>query len=185
MGDLVDPKATGNKPDWNELYRPLNDLMRKREPVGKQALYEIADAERRGDFKHLKTSYEFHRVTDIWQWRRQLWAHCIPIFERPESKWPLYARTVAKVVALENPTQAGMTEEIPDAWRQDLLRIWTFKTTMLLIAGLIEGKFTVSPVAVLESIARFVDEQAPAHLKEALRSIVSDPRMVSLLPAIE
>lgn len=192
MGDLpYDPKWPGGKPDWDEEYELLIDVMRKGSPLWKEAFYEIVKADQRGEFAHLRT---FHKQTQrelgIWVWRWALWeVHCRPIFDRPKSKdWPLYAQTVAKAVATDMSKElvaVQRIEGIPDAWRQDYPRMWTFKTTVLLIAGLIEGWFRVSPVEVLASITRFVDEQTPVHLKGALQPLVATLSMESLFAVSE
>ena len=175
-----DPKWPDNKPSWDEEYAAALPKIRDRNSPWHHAFSEIMTADEKGEFNHLRSFYKQNqRESGLWVWRGALWElHCKPIFNQDSQDWPAYAKAVFKAAKetfqLATPGDVGRTEGIPEEWRSTPLRVWSFKATVLHIAGLIEGEFRLTPKELLEFIKSFVDEKAPTDLKSTLLPLVGD-----------
>lgn len=168
--DQWDPKYPKDRPLWADLYLLARAAIHDRGSRWCAAFAAIVEADKAGTFKTLR--YIYSVTHDLFVWRSILWELCLPTFQGDDwTTWPAYARAVREAVPEEWLKTSGHLQAIPASWyrKEEWRRLWTFKSTTLLVAGLIEGH--LSPVAPtpVEAV-RFGDESLEGDLREFVNS---------------
>jgi hypothetical protein len=168
MPDQWDPKWPTNKSDWNTLYDEARPQIQEPSSAWHGAFAAIVAADGQGEFQYLRSFYsQSYLEAGVWVWRSALWElFCKPMFEEPQDQWPAYARLVYEAVPALWMDEDGQEEGIPESWLEGAARkkVWAFKATTLLIAGLVEEKLGSAPAATAKVAKAFV----PANAQEPL-----------------
>jgi hypothetical protein len=154
MPDQWDPKypVQNEKDQWEEQYEKAKRDLKDPSLGWKPVFQGIIDVE--GTLRHLKRFRieTWRKHNNDWVWRWGLWdLHCLPFFDAPKDPVPDYVQAAIAAVPKLWLDEVGGTPGLPDSWKPDgpgkedrWQTAWAFKATVVLIAGLIEGKIPKS-----------------------------------------
>lgn len=170
MADQWDPKYPRDRGViWSKVYLLARAEIYRDGSLWRAAFAAIVEADKAGTFETLKY---IHSVTsDQRIWRLILWEQFTAIFQPDDWKtWPAYAQTVREAVPEGWLEISGNLEGIPTHWHgeEERTRLWAFKATTLLVAGLIEGQLPPVVATSAESV-RFVDGSLEGDRRPLLR----------------
>jgi hypothetical protein len=175
MGDQWDPKYPASLPLWYNDYVIARGTIYVDGSSWRRAFAAVVDAEAAG---LLQTPKELYRdAPNQWAWWGGLWNHYVAMFQASGSPWPEYARIVFEAVPDGWLKGTGRIEGIPTDWTEKRL-IWGFKSTVLFVAGLIEGALLPAPERVAQEVEKLVEQQLAGTLQPLVARVDGIDRRV-------
>jgi hypothetical protein len=164
MPDQWDPKYPKDLPLWSDGYAMARGNIYDQSSPWHPAFAAVVQAEEAGEFADVK---EFFRGTcDDWNCRLGLWdLYFKPMFEQDPKSWPLYVQAVHGAVPGDWLADIRRLNGIPTHWISDARRVWAFKSTVLFVAGLIEGELPPVAEPIPAGVDKLVNERVQSSLQ--------------------